>query len=406
MTGMIFVKKTIGRCLFLTALLFMVACERTQDLRTDTTKTLLVYMAADNNLTYQASRNINLMRSSMGTDLEFANLLVFVDRKVYRSGLPDTSITALLHIHDYRIDTIKVYNPLNSADPAVLKEVIDDVVNNWKAESYGLLLWSHGMSWIPEPQMHAVAGNLGWTSMRDGPRTKTFAAENLPNDAYTCMELDELADAIPDGVFDFIAFDACYMGSVEVAYALRNKAQYIVSSSCEIIDEGFPYETVTRDFINGNLLKMCSEFYSAYNRKGGWYQTASISLVNTYGLDSLARCFKKIVATHKAEIPTLDVSDIQRFDRFKKHVMFDLEDFVDKLGTNRDDLMEFRLQLEKCIPYKNCTPYICSRYPDDPDGIKMVSFCGLSVFIPLEAFEASGLNDDYRDTEWSKDTGY
>ncbi len=398
MTGMIFVKKTIGRCLFLTALLFMVACERTQDLRTDTTKTLLVYMAADNNLTYQASRNINLMRSSMGTDLEFANLLVYVDRQ----GLKP----ALLHIHDYRIDTIRVYDELDSTDPAVLKEVIDDVVNNWKAESYGLLLWSHGMSWIPEPQMHAVAGNQGWTSMRDGPRTKTFAAENLPNDAYTCMELDELADAIPDGVFDFIAFDACYMGSVEVAYALRNKAQYIVSSSCEIIDEGFPYETVTRDFINGNLLKMCSEFYSAYNRKGGWYQTASISLVNTYGLDSLARCFKKIVATHKAEIPTLDVSDIQRFDRFKKHVMFDLEDFVDKLGTNRDDLMEFRLQLEKCIPYKNCTPYICSRNEDDPDGIKMVSFCGLSVYIPLEAFEASGLNDDYRDTEWSKDTGY
>lgn len=395
---MIFVKKTIGRCLFLTALLFMVACERTQDLRTDTTKTLLVYMAADNNLTYQASRNINLMRSSMGTDLEFANLLVYVDRQ----GLKP----ALLHIHDYRIDTIRVYDELDSTDPAVLKEVIDDVVNNWKAESYGLLLWSHGMSWIPEPQMHAVAGNQGWTSMRDGPRTKTFATENLPNDAYTCMELDELADAIPDGVFDFIAFDACYMGSVEVAYALRNKAQYIVSSSCEIIDEGFPYETVTRDFINGNLLKMCSEFYSAYNRKGGWYQTASISLVNTYGLDSLARCFKKIVATHKAEIPTLDVSDIQRFDRFKKHVMFDLEDFVDKLGTNRDDLMEFRLQLEKCIPYKNSTPYICSRYPDDPDGIKMVSFCGLSVYIPLEAFEASGLNDDYRDTEWCRDTGY
>ena len=118
MTGMIFVKKTIGRCLFLTALLFMVACERTQDLRTDTTKTLLVYMAADNNLTYQASRNINLMRSSMGTDLEFANLLVYVDRQ----GLKQ----ALLHIHDYRIDTIRVYDELDSTDPAVLKEVIDE----------------------------------------------------------------------------------------------------------------------------------------------------------------------------------------------------------------------------------------------------------------------------------------
>ena len=79
--------------------------------------------------------------------------------------------------------------------------------------------------------------------------------------------------------------------------------------------------------------------------------------------------------------------------------MFDLEDFVDKLGTENEDLTEFRLQLEKCVSYKNSTPYICNE-------IKMNSFCGLSVYIPLEAFEASGLNDDYRDTEWSRDTGY
>ncbi len=395
---MIFVKKTIGRCLFLTALLFMISCERTQDLRDVTTKTVLVYMAADNSLASNAQKNINLMRSSMGTDLYYANLLVFVDRQNNRP--------ALLHIHDYRIDTLRVYNPLNSTDPAVLKSVIDIAINDWKAESYGLVLWSHGMAWIPEAQMHAVAGNMGWAPMRDRPKTKTFGVENLSDDTYTCMEIDELADAIPDGVFDFISFDACYMGSVEVAYALRKKAKHIISSSCEIIDEGFPYATVTRDFLNGNLLNMCSEFYSSYNRRYGFIQTASISLVNTDGLDSLARCFKKIIANHKNEIPTLDVSNIQYFDRFKKHVMFDLEDFVDKLGTNRDDLMEFRLQLEKCIPYKNSTPYICSRYEDDPDGIKMVSFCGLSVYIPLEAFEASGLNDDYRDTEWSRDTGY
>jgi hypothetical protein len=398
MTAMIFVRKAIRRCVLFAFLLIMVSCEKTQDLRNDTTKTVLVYMAADNNLSAFARRNIYSMRSSMGSDLDFANLLVFVDRQSVNP--------VLLHIHDYRIDTVKVYDKLNSADASVLKEVIETVTDNWKAESYGLVLWSHGMAWVPEAQMHTIASDQGWAPMRERPKTKTFAAENLPDDKYTCMEIDDLVDAIPEGVFDYIAFDACYMGSVEVAYALRNKTKYIISSSCEIVDEGFPYGTVTRDFINGNLLKMCSEFYSYYNRQSGWHQTASISLVDTDGLDSLARCFRKIVAAHKSEIPTLDISDIQHCDRFDKHVMFDLEDFVDKLGTERDDLMEFRLQLEKCILYKNATPYICSYYPDDPKGIKMVSFSGLSVYIPLESFEASGLNDDYRDTEWSRDTGY
>lgn len=399
---MIFVKKIIGRCLFLTALLFMISCERTQDLRDVTTKTVLVYMAADNNLAHHAFRNINSMRSSMSYDLDYANLLVFIDRQIGRADVKP----ALLHIHDHRIDTIKVYESLNSTDPAVLKEVVDIAINDWKAESYGLILWSHGMSWIPESQMHAVAGKQGWAPRRDAPKTRTFGSEDIDENTYTCMEIDELADAIPDGVFDYIAFDACYMGSVEVLYALRKKAKQIISSSCEIVDEGFPYASVTRDFMDGNLLNMCSVFHSYYYRQYGWHQTASISLVNTDGLDSLARCFKKIVATHKNEIPTLDISNIQHFDRFEKHVMFDLEDFVDKLGTNRDDLMEFRLQLERCIPYKNSTPYIISDYPNDPSGIKIVSFCGLSVYIPLETFEAMGLNDDYRDTEWSRDTGY
>lgn len=398
MTGSIFIKKTIRRCLLFTTLLIMVSCEKTYDLRNVTTKTVLVYMAADNNLSSHARSDINLMRSSMGVDLDYANLLVFVDRQ----GLKP----ALLHIHDYRIDTIRVYDELNSADASVLKDVINTVTDNWKAESYGLVLWSHGMAWIPEPQMHAIADNHQWAPMRTGPRTKTFASEDLPNNKYTCMEIDELADAIPDGVFDYIAFDACYMGSIEVAYALRKKARYIVSSSCEIVDDGFPYERVTRDFINGNLLKMCSEFYSAYYNKGGWNQTASISLVDTYGLDSLARCFKKIVAAHKNEIDTFNISKIQHFDRFNKHVMFDLEDFVDKLGTDKTDLREFRLQLDKCVLYKNNTPYICSDYPDDPNGIKMISFCGLSVYIPLSVYDSFGLNDDYRDTEWSRDTGY
>lgn len=379
--------------LFLTVFMFIASCEKAGDIEYRTTKTVLVYMAADNNLSGYALNNISSMRYSMTRDMEYANLLVFVDRKNIKP--------ALLHLHDRRIDTLKVYDELNSSDSRVLSDVIQTVLNDWKAESYGLILWSHGMSWVPESQTHALANKQGWAPMRYGTPTKWFAPNDVNSDGtqYTCMEIDDLADAIPDGVFDYIAFDACYMGSVEVLYALRKKVPYIISSSCEIMQDGFPYRNVTSSFLNNNLVKVCRDFHNYYDTRNGELRTASISLVRTDELDSLARCFKKIVAANKDKISTLETADIQHFDRFEKHIMFDLEDFVDKLGTGKEDLTEFRLQLEKCVLYKNSTPYIVN-------NIKMDTFCGLSVFIPLESFEASGLNDDYRDTEWSRDTGY
>lgn len=392
-------RRLLSGALIIAALAFTVSCERNDVVDYRTTRTVLVYMAADNNLTDNANPNVLAMKNAMNTDMEYANLLVFIDKLDAKP--------VLLHLHDLKIDTLKVYDELNSADGVVLRSVIKNVLDNWKAETYGLILWSHGMGWIPGSYSMETKSRA---PMREEYLTKYFANNNHPDGSPQDkrMEIDELADAIPDGVFDYIAFDACYMGAVEVAYALRKKADYIISSSCEIISNGFPYKTVIRDFLSGNITKVCRDYHAHYDAKSGFQRTASISLVKTDALDSLARCFKKIVAAHKEEIPQINPADleIQYFDRLEKHVMFDLEDFIDKLGTDYDDLTEFRLQLEKCVIYKNSTPYICSDYEDERYGIKMNTFCGLSVYIPLQSFDEGGLNAEYRKTEWSRDTGY
>ena len=43
---------------------------------------------------------------------------------------------------------------------------------------------------------------------------------------------------------DFIIFDACFMGSVEVAYELRDVCDKIVASPTEVIAEGMDYITM------------------------------------------------------------------------------------------------------------------------------------------------------------------
>jgi len=388
-----------------------VSCIETDKADNTILRTVLVYVAGDNNLSNIANSNIYSMNGNISNGTDNQNLIAFVDRK----DVPP----ALLYIHDAKIDTLKKYPERDSSDPAILREVIEYVHDRYKSESYGLILWSHGTGWIPTAQLHYVAPNMKYAQARDGgtddrmngpfaqedPATKAFAWEDRKGEtpAYSCMDLNELADAIPEGIFDFIAFDACYMGCVEVLYALRNKADYLISSCYEIVSYGFPYHIVTHDYLNGSLMKACREFFVYYNSMTGWEKMAGISLVQTDGLDSLASCFKKIVAEHKDTIADMNVGNIQYFDRFNNHVMYDLEDFVDKLGTSKENLTEFRLQLERCVPYKISTSYI---FPGDREQIEVNTYCGMSVYIPLRKYEASGLNDDYRQTEWSIDTGY
>jgi len=403
-----------GVLMMIIALALCVSCVHIEEVGDSYKRTVLVYIAADNNgLTGAANSNLLSMKKSLKIGIKDANLLVFVDKEGAKP--------MLLRMHDGRQDTLIVYKEMDSSKPAVLSYVIDYVRENWQADYYGLVLWSHGTGWIPTSQLHFVAPNFNYIQSRDGSHggtsvlkyqryasegTKAFAWEDKYNQTppYSCMELDDLAKVIPDGMFDYIVFDACYMGNVEVAYALRHKARYIVSSCYEIVDQGLPYKNVTCDLLKGNLIKICRDFYSYYyDYQSGWERMAGISLVKTDQLDSLAHCFRKIVAERKDIIPKINVAEIQHFDRFRNHVFYDLEDFVDKIGTNDEFKKEFHRQLEECIPFKKSTPYI---FPDNIDSIKVEKYCGLSVYIPVSKYEASGLNDDYRKTEWSIDTDY
>lgn len=404
--------------IFLLVLLIAISsCRKEED--DSIRRTVLVYIAADNNLSNSANPNLYSMSSSIRSGISNVNLLAFVDRQGFKP--------VLLQLHGSSIDTVKTYPEMNSADAATLREVIDYVKRNYESESYGLVMWSHGTGWIPTRQLHFVAPNLNYSPSRDGNGhngsvidmqryplsigTKSFAWENIKggNPSYTCMELDDLVDALPEGMFDFIVFDACYMGNVEVAYALRNKTRYIVSSAYEIVSYGFPYHLVTRDLLDGNLMKVCRDFHSYYNGFSDWQQMAGISLVRTEGLDSLASCFSKVIADRKDSIPFLDVNDIQVFDRFRNHVFFDLLDVVDKLATDKDSYDEFRYQLDRCVSFKISTPYI---FHGDYEEIKVDKYCGLSVYVPLSKYDKgmnqgdTSLNDDYRKTEWSRATGY
>ena len=381
-------------------------------------RTVLVYMAADNNLQNIVSPNLSSMSHSIQSIPGRYNLIAFVDRK--------NENPCMLHVHGNRIDTLKVFNELMSSDSNTLADAIEYVRTNWKAETYGLVLWSHGTGWIPTSMLHSVAQNLGYVQGRDTQaqaqadmlggylsgdeaETRSFVIEDRShgNPRYTAMEIQDMAAAIPDGMFDYIVFDACYMGCVEVMYELRNKAKYIISSPCEIVSQGFPYSAVTKDLMYGNLTSVCRNFYRYYNSQSSW-RMGAISLVRTEGLDSLARCFQKVSACRTRPVYKSQVRGIQHFDRFnffgtENRVFYDLADVAEFLCDDPVILDEFNSQLDRCVLYASTTPYM---FPGYNDEFPMNRFSGLSVFIPLQEYDMTGLNDEYRNTGWSHAADY
>lgn len=381
--------------LFLT-LILLTSCAFTQKISDSKTMTLLVYIAGDNSLGQDnAMTNIMAMKVALGNSMNDCNLLAYVDRRDTVAIPP-----VLIHIHDSRIDTIRCYDKdQSSVDAKTLASIIDDVLTDFPSEYYGLLMWSHGMGWVPTSQLHYVAPNLNYA------QTRAFGLEANPNGPppYRCMEIQDLADAIPDGVLDYIAFDACYMGSVEMAYALRKKANYIISSCCEVVEYGFPYELVTRELLSGNLMSVCNHIYDNYcNSQHLRLRSADIALIKTSELDGVASAFGNIVAGRRKGISHMDVSDIQHLDRFTNHVYYDLEDVARHITDDEELLADFSARLSNCVPFRKSTDYI---YYEE-DSLKIDHYSGMSVYIPLEKYDDCGLNAEYRKTEWSMATDY
>lgn len=132
----------IYRCLLLLTLAFFTfACEKDDDFPApDVDRTVLVYLASDNNLYRFALQNLNDMKSAMkGLD---GNLLVYIDEANGTSRLSKIESDGTERV-------IETYGKENSASAAVLRRVVDRALTLYPAESYGLILWSHGMGWIP-----------------------------------------------------------------------------------------------------------------------------------------------------------------------------------------------------------------------------------------------------------------
>lgn len=369
------VKMILKKCfaLFIMCIVLQ-SCKKNKVNRKESTepvdRMVLIYVAANNNLKFDALKSINKMEQ--GVNALKGNLLVFIKTNSNSSHL----LKIKYDNSDVIIsDTLKTYGNTNSSDPDFLKEVINDSRHFSPAETYGLVMWSHATSWAPPANL----------------KTKSFGNDNGEE-----MDIKGFRDAIPSD-FEYIMFDACSMGSLEVVYELRKKAKYILASPSEVLSSSFPYDSITPHlFGDSNHLKIiCRQFIEYYSSFSGLEASATVSLIETNNLETLSSYINALLTSTKPK-SDFNINKVQRMD-FENQLNIPAYDFISFLEQNFDpkQYAEIEIQLGKVVVYKDHTKNFFN--------VPINTFSGLSVYVPRKN---DPLMNYYKKLSWASASGW
>jgi hypothetical protein len=358
-------------------------------------RTFFLYVAADNSLgdaKYDYA-NINaLVGAVLPAHLLDANIVIYHDPSQTSTGRPDTRPRLLEVVNNPNgrsvTREVQTYPEQNSGSAEVFEQVLNDVIGRYPAAAYSLLMWSHGSGWLPEDFL-------------SGDYSRAIAQDSR-NGNNSWIEIDAFADAIPDGLFDCILFDACNMACAEVAYPLRGKTDYIIASTIEIMGNGMNYERIPDLLLSTqpDYKAFCDAFFETYDPTYG----CTISLIDTDGLNALATSVKAILTNVNVkiieEIPSDEWQPFGRKlgDAEYNVAFFDLSQFMEEFASESQQTA-FQNAMNATVAYNRYSDgfMLRSGYRDRYGGFKITRNSGLGCYIPRDI---PALNEFYTTTEW------
>lgn len=323
-------------------------------------------------------------------------------------------------------DTVVTYpEGTISSSAKQLNEVLTYVNETYPAKGYGLVYLSHATGYLPAgfyghsdkytyTEDRMMAKSMRFMDMmppavpyvepeRDPslPKVRSIGqTQSGSSGNYVSYEMDirDFAEAIPMKL-DYIQFDACLMGGIEVAYELREKCSRIGFSQGEVLAEGLDYSSLTTHLLKGDIpdqISVCDDYFQLYDRQYGVYRSATISLVDCENLEPLADLCREIFSKYRERLGCILRSEAQRFYTGNHHWFYDLESIVNNTGASREELKLFHDALDRCVLYKAHTPEFLGSFAID-------TFSGFSMYMPSDGHRE--LDKYYKTLQWNISTG-
>ncbi len=228
--------------------------------------TIMVYIDGDNNLESAAIDDF-LEMAQIGSDNRL-NIVVQMDRRPgFNTSYGDWTDTRRFYIHAGDTPTptsaLMSLGEKNMGDPAVLQEFVVWAVNNYPADHYLLSIWDHGDGWRDiRDRIEALEREERTRDPAAAVGVKAVSIDDTDNDR---LYMKEVGDALSSAQqttgrkLDVVGFDACLMGMVEVAYQLRDNANFMIGSEETEPGDGWPYDTI--------LKQMTDKSWDGYNAR-------------------------------------------------------------------------------------------------------------------------------------------
>lgn len=188
--------------------------------------TVMVHLAADNNLYSFGLEDMNEMEAGINPD--DVNVLVLFDgtkqgdSAVYEVKRdPNGKNTTFVSVAKTDVPFIPASKEIDSGDVKVVREFGEWAIKNYPAENYMVSFWDHGSGIFRKGVQNTffdTTKGFGWDD--NGSHMNT-------SDLSTLFPAFAKAAGQP---IDVIGFDACLMAHAEIAYQVKGSANYLVAS--------------------------------------------------------------------------------------------------------------------------------------------------------------------------------
>lgn len=399
-----------------------------REINEETRKVMLLYSAGFNSLASYLKDDIeDLKKGYIPLNMRTSDVvLIYSHFPIPGEGYKTQSSPTLVRLHK-GIDSVLVADTLViypegtvSASAEQIHNVLSYINKNFRAKSYGMIFSSHATGYLPAGYYlnpTGESGDISWMSAKRQqmtvvpyiepeydpslPMVKSIGQDQVGTYGdYVSYEinLDEFADAIPMHL-DYLLFDACLMGGIEVAYELKDKVGRVGFSQTEVLAEGFCYESLTKHLLGNRESdpeSVCRDFFNQYDIQSSVYRSATISLIDCSRLSPLAEVCKDLFEKYSDKIKALDHRKVQKFFRSNKHWFYDLESILLNAGISPEEEARLHDALDECVVYKAHTPEFMSEFTIN-------TFSGFSMYLPNQGSE--DLNKFYKSLKWNQDTG-
>lgn len=357
--------------------LLSVGCKKHDEPRPEA-RTILVYMVANNSLghyDYDSDDVTEMLTAAQAKSFNHGRLLIYRHRhNASKADLIEVTYDGLKTLKSYDIAQLSVSRERMTQVFADMKQLAPN-------DHYGLILWSHGSGWLEDgiETAHAPA------------RPQSFGDDER-NGRENWMNTSVLAKVIEPENFDFVYFDCCYMGGIEVMYEMRNATPYIVASPTELPAYGMPYhKNLPLLFqLTPDLIGAAKNTYQSYPSNTYMDVPCSIAVIDCAAIDELATVTRDL---YKRSNPLSAGYEAQHFSSNVKCYYFDWEDYVKNIASTDADFGMWQAAFNKAILYKATSSHV--RY------IPITKFGGLSTYILRTAGDASVMN--YQNLQWYND---